>query len=45
MHSLDSPFLVNYYGAYFQEDCVRVVMELMNMGSIRDLINELKDRP
>jgi mitogen-activated protein kinase kinase 3 len=35
------PFLVELYGAYYAEGSVKVVLELMDMGSLRDLIKVL----
>ena len=39
------PFLVRYYGAYFEEGMVKLAMELMDLGSLRGLIEKLAGRP
>lgn len=36
------PFLVSFYGAYFDEGHVKVALELMDGGSLRDLVKRLK---
>lgn len=38
----ECPFLVKFYGAYFDEGHVKVALELMDGGSLRDLVKQLK---
>jgi serine/threonine protein kinase len=35
-------FLVKLHGAFYEEGSVKVVLELMDLGSLRDIINMLK---
>ena len=35
-------FLVKLHGAFYEEGSVKVVLELMDLGSLRDIINILK---
>lgn len=37
-----SPYLVSFFGAYFDEGTVKIAIELMDMGSLRDIINANK---
>ncbi|CAG9323638.1 unnamed protein product [Blepharisma stoltei] len=37
----DCPFLVKFYGAYFDEGQVKVALELMDAGSLGDLVKKL----
>ena len=37
----DCPFLVKFYGAYFDEGQVKVALELMDAGSLGDLVKRL----
>jgi serine/threonine protein kinase len=41
----NSPYLVRYYGAFFNEGTVKVVMELMDFGSVRRLLDLIGGRP
>lgn len=41
----ECPFLVQFYGAMFDEGTVKVALELMDMGSLKDLINLAKAGP
>jgi len=34
----ECPFLVQFHGAMFDEGAVKVALELMDMGSLKDLI-------
>jgi hypothetical protein len=34
--------LINFYGAFFEEGLIKIILELMDLGSLRDLINILK---
>ena len=34
--------LVQYYGAYYDEGCIKIVMELMDIGSLRDILEMIK---
>ena len=36
------PFLVKLYGAYFEEGTVKVVLELMDAGSLTDVLKRIK---
>jgi mitogen-activated protein kinase kinase 3 len=36
------PFLVNLYGGYFDEGSVKIILELMDCGSLCDLIKKAK---
>ena len=36
---------MQFYGAYFEEGMVKVVLELMDIGSIGDVIKYLKEKP
>jgi len=38
----ECPFLVRFYGTYFDEGHVKVALELMDGGSLRDLVKHLK---
>lgn len=35
----NSPYLVNFYGCFYKEGYLNEVIEYMNMGSLRDMIN------
>lgn len=39
----DCPFLVKFYGAYYDEGQVKVALELMDAGSLSDLVRKLPD--
>lgn len=41
----ECPFLVKFYGALFNEGTVKVALELMDMGSIKDIIKMAKLDP
>jgi len=41
----ECPFLVKFYGAMFDEGTVKVALELMDMGSIKDIIKLAKLNP
>lgn len=45
LDSFKSPCLVHYYGAFFNEGTVKVVMELMDFGSVRRLLDFIGGRP
>jgi serine/threonine protein kinase len=36
------PFLVKFYGAFFQEGNVKLVLEYMNLGSLDKIISKIK---
>jgi len=36
-----SPYLISCYGAYYEEGCIGVILELMDFGSLRDLITSI----
>lgn len=38
----ECPFLVKFYGAMFDEGTVKVALELMDLGSLKDLIKLAK---
>ena len=38
LDGFDCPYLIKYYGAYFNEDRVKLVMELMDLRSARTII-------
>jgi hypothetical protein len=40
--SNECPFLVKFYGAMFDEGTVKVALELMDMGSLKDVIKLAK---
>jgi serine/threonine protein kinase len=37
--------LVNFYGAFFEEGSVKLVLEYMNLGSLDKIISKLKSTP
>jgi len=39
------PFLVKFFGAMFEEGTVKVALELMDMGSLKDIIKLGKYNP
>ena len=39
LDGFDSPYLVKYFGAYYVEDRVKIVMELMDLKSARSIID------
>jgi len=39
------PFLVKFYGAYFEEGIVKVALELMDLGSVATVVKTLKEIP
>ena len=39
------PFLVKFYGALFDEGAVKVALELMDMGSLKDIMKLAKKDP
>ena len=41
LENSDCPFLVRFYGAYFDEGQVKVALELMDGGSLRDIVKRL----
>ena len=41
----ECPFLVNFYGAMFDEGQVKVVLELMDMGSLKDIAKLARRNP
>lgn len=41
----ECPFLVKFYGALFEEGTVKVALEMMDMGSIKDIIALAKMNP
>jgi hypothetical protein len=41
----ECPFLVKFYGALFEEGTVKVALEMMDMGSIKDIIKLAKLNP
>lgn len=41
----ECPFLVKFYGALFEEGTVKVALEMMDMGSIKDIIKMAKMNP
>ena len=41
LENSECPFLVKFYGAYFDEGQVKVALELMDGGSLRDLVKRL----
>lgn len=41
----ECPFLVKFYGAMFDEGTVKVALELMDMGSLKDIIKLGKLNP
>lgn len=36
------PFLVKFYGAFFQEGNLKLVLEYMNLGSLDKIISKIK---
>jgi len=34
--------LVEYYGAFYDDGCIKIVMELMDIGSLRDIMDMIK---
>mmetsp|Transcript_7257 Transcript_7257/g.13439 ORF Transcript_7257/g.13439 Transcript_7257/m.13439 type:complete len:168 (+) Transcript_7257:212-715(+) len=44
LDGFNSPYLVRYYGAFFNEGTVKVVMELMDFGSLRRLMDFIGGR-
>lgn len=41
LENSECPFLVRFYGAYFDEGQVKVALELMDGGSLRDIVKRL----
>lgn len=39
------PFLVKFYGAFFEEGSVKIVLEYMNLGSLDKVIQKIKNNP
>ena len=35
-------YLIKCFGAYYEEGCVKIILELMDCGSLRDIINMMK---
>lgn len=35
-------YLVQLYGAYYDEGSVKIILELMDVGSLRDILNMVK---
>jgi serine/threonine protein kinase len=38
------PYLVNFYGAFFEEGSVKLVLEYMNLGSLDKIITKIKEQ-
>ena len=38
-------YLVKFYGAFFEEGSVKLVLEYMNLGSLDKLISKIKEQP
>ena len=38
------PYLVNFYGAFFEEGSVKLVLEYMNLGSLDKIISKIKEQ-
>lgn len=36
--------LIDFYGAFYHEGMIKIILELMDLGSLRDLINILKEQ-
>lgn len=45
LENAECPFLVKFYGAYFEEGSIRVVLELMDAGSLADLLKKCPVMP
>lgn len=45
LDEFSSQYLVKYYGAFFSDGVVKIAMELMDLGSIRRIINSLIGKP
>lgn len=43
--SNECPFLVKFYGAMFDEGTVKIALELMDMGSLKDIVKLAKLNP
>jgi len=41
----DSPFLVKFYGAFFNEGTVKLALEYMDLGSLDKVIDKIKTKP
>eukprot|EP00743_Colponemidia_sp_Colp-15_P004194 GILK01004524.1.p1 GENE.GILK01004524.1~~GILK01004524.1.p1 ORF type:complete len:343 (-),score=56.17 GILK01004524.1:116-1144(-) len=41
----DCPFLVKFYGAFYQEDTIKVALEFMDAGSLADVLKPLRGKP
>lgn len=33
--------LIEFYGAFYEEGLIKIILELMDLGSLRDLLNVL----
>lgn len=45
LHKNSCPFLVEFCGALFEEGSVKVALEYMNMGSLKNIIKLAKKNP
>ena len=36
--------LIDFYGAFYHEGMIKIILEMMDLGSLRDLINILKEQ-
>ena len=42
MTGYKSDYLIQFYGAYYEEGIIRLVLELMDVGSFRDVLTVLQ---
>ena len=45
LHKADSPYLISFYGAFYKDGAISIALELMDLGSLQDILRVVKKIP